>query len=98
MLVLGFPALQNLPKLLQMLQLRDTNGACLPSSWQQPLSLCDFGGRKYICADALKCSPRSPVGAGVSGARGARLRSNHGLPPPPPLSLRAYLPSDNAKQ
>lgn len=53
------PALQNLLKLLQMLKLGDTNGGCLPSSWQRPLTLCDFSSPEYVCVDVLECSPRS---------------------------------------
>lgn len=90
--------LQKLPELLQMLKLGDTNSGCLPPSWQRATTLCDFSGGKYGCVDALKCCQRSPVGEGVSGAHQARLCTNHRLPPSFSLSLRAYLPSDNAKQ
>lgn len=91
-------ALQNLRKLMQMLKWGDTNSGCLPSNWQQPLTLCDFSSSKYVCVDALECSPRAPVGEGVSGAREARLGTNHRLPLSFSLSLEAYLPAHNAKQ
>lgn len=76
--------------------LRCCFSALLKLSFQLAAAVCDFSSAKYVCVDALECSPRSPVGEGVSGARQARLCTNHASPPSSSLSLRAYSTSDNA--